>query len=207
MNLSPRTPGTWQELTHRFIWHGSWSPVPLASMVEFPDPLVMAFEVTLTGIQVQFVAWENCTTRPVELVVGKPGVNPMVYCRFQLRSLPSVIGIGSAVTLEMEMICWHLQLVSSVTGIGSYLYMCRITFKASCVFLLKLATIARICQQRGTSFIYDALVDEKLCLICKPFLRIPCAQYWKCKTAQHFSRYFLSKRSTNVFTILSSTRR
>ena len=50
------------------------------------------------------------------------------------------------------MICLHLQLVSSVTGIGSYSYLCRIAFKASCVFLLKSATITRISQQRGTAF-------------------------------------------------------
>ena len=50
------------------------------SIVKFPDPLVVAVEVTLTGIQVQFVACENCTTSPVELVVGKPGINPVVYC-------------------------------------------------------------------------------------------------------------------------------
>jgi hypothetical protein len=59
------------------------------------------------------------------------------------------------VTHKMEMICLHLQLVSSVTGIGSYLhmvYVCRVTFKAPYVFLLKSATITRISQQRGTSF-------------------------------------------------------
>ena len=146
--------GTWRELAHRFTWHGSWwAPVPLASTVEFADPLVVAVEVTLPGIQVQFVSWKKWTTSPVKLVVGKPGIHPMVYCRFQLRSLPSVIGIRPTVTREMEMICLHLQLVNSVTGIGCYLYACRITFKASCVFLLKSATITRISQQRELPFI------------------------------------------------------
>lgn len=152
MSLSPSTPGTWQELAHGLTWHGSlWAPVPLASVVEFSDPLVVAVEVTLIGIQVQFVAWENWTTSPVELVVGKPGINQMVYCRFQLRNLPRVIGVGPVVTHKIEMICLHLQLVSSVTGIGSYLYVCRVTFKAPYVYLLKWATITRISQQRGTS--------------------------------------------------------
>jgi hypothetical protein len=153
-NLSPSTPGTWQELAHhRFIWHGScWAPVPLASTVEFSDPLVVAVEVTLPEIQAQFVSWKKWTTSPVELVVGKPGINLVVYCQFQLRSLPSVIGVGPTVTHKMEMICLHLQLMNSVTRIGSYLYMCRITFKASCVFFIEISHYYKNISAKGNFF-------------------------------------------------------
>jgi hypothetical protein len=54
-------------------------------------------------------------------------------------------------------------------------------------------------------FFYDVLLGEKLWVICKPFICIPCAQYWRCKTAQQFSRYYLSKSSASVFTILSTS--